>query len=69
MVLVFLWGLLILPQPDPDWPIDDVDDQFLDLEPEVIDLDSNNKAINGRKNTIIVYDNSDKRFVALDDMN
>ena len=37
VIPVFPWGLLIVPQPDLDWPIDDMEDQFLDPELEVID--------------------------------
>ena len=49
VIPVFLWGPLIVPQPDLDWPIDDMEDQFLDPEPEVIDLDSDDEAIKGSK--------------------
>ena len=59
MIPVFLWGPLIVPQPDPDWPIDIMDDQFLDPEPEVIDLDSDKEAIRGLKDIIIISDDSD----------
>ena len=48
-----------MPQPDPDWPIDDVDDQILDPEPEIIDLDSEDETIQGLKDMIIVSDDSD----------
>ena len=48
-----------MPQPDPNWPISYIDDQFLDPQPEVIDRDMNNEAIRGLKDRIIVSDNSD----------
>ena len=48
-----------MPQPDSDWPISDMDDQLLDSEPEVINLDSDNEAIRGLKDMIIVSDDSD----------
>ena len=48
-----------MPQPDPDWPIDDIEDQFLDPEPEVIDLDSDDEAILRIKDMIIVSNDSD----------
>ena len=59
VIPVCLWGLLIMPQLDAYWPIGDMDDQFLDSEPEVINLDSNDKAIKGLKDIIIVSDDSD----------
>ena len=58
VILVFLWAPLIISQPGPHWLIGDIDDQFLDLEPEVIDLDSDDKAIGGLKDMIIVSDDS-----------
>ena len=48
-----------MPQPDPDWPIGDMDDQFVDLEHKVIDLDSDDEAIRGLKDMIIISDDSD----------
>ena len=59
VILVFLWGPLIVPQPDPDWPIDDVDDQIPDPEPKIIDLDSEDETIQGLKDMIIVSSDSD----------
>ena len=59
MIPVFPWGLLIVPQPDPDWPIRDMDDRFLDPELEVIDLDSDDEAIRGLKDMIIISDGFD----------
>ena len=59
VILVFLWGPLIVPQPDPDWSIDDMEDHFLDLKPEFIDLDSDDEAIKWLKDMIIVSDDSD----------
>ena len=50
---------MIIPQPDPDWPIDDVDDQIPDPEPEIIDLDSEDETIQGLKDMIIVSSDSD----------
>ena len=55
-------GLVIEPQPDSDWPIDDMDVKFPALEPEVIDLVSDDEAINGIyriKNIMIVSDYAD----------
>ena len=48
-----------MPQPNPDRPIGDMDEQFLVPEPEVIDLDSDDKAIRVLKDMIIVSDDSD----------
>ena len=48
-----------MPQPDPDWPIGDIDDQILDHEPEIIDLDSDDETIKGLKDMIIISDDSD----------
>ena len=45
-----------MPQSDPDWPIGDMNYQFLDPEPEIIDLDSDDEAIRGLKDMIIVFD-------------
>ena len=59
VILVFSWGPLIEPQPDLDWPMNDMEDKFLYLKPEVIDLDSDDKAIKGLKDMIIVFDDSD----------
>ena len=59
VIPVFPWGPMIVPQPDPDWPIGDVDDQILDPEPEIIDLDSDDETIQGFKDMIIVSDDSD----------
>ena len=59
VIHVFPWGPMIVPQPDPDWPIGDVDDQILDPEPEIIDLDSDDETIQGLKDMIIVSDDSD----------
>ena len=59
VILVFPWGPMIMPQPDPDWPIGDVDDQILDPEPKIIDLDSDDETIQGLKDMIIVSDDSD----------
>ena len=59
MIPVFPWGQMIIPQPDPDWPIGDVDDQILDPEPEIIDLDSDDETIRGLKDMIIISDDSD----------
>ena len=59
MVLVFPWGLELKFQPNPNWPIGDMKDQFLDPEPEVIDLDSDDEAIRGLKDMIIVSDDFD----------
>ena len=50
---------MMMPQPDPDWPIGDVDEQILDPEPEIIDLDSDDETIQGLKDMIIVSDDSD----------
>ena len=50
---------MIMPQPDPDWLIGDMDDQILDPEPEIIDLDSDDETIKGLKDMIIVSDDSD----------
>ena len=47
-----------MPQPDPGWPFGDIDDQFLDPEPEVIDLDSNDEAIKGLKDMIVISNDS-----------
>ena len=44
---------------DGNWPIDDMDVQFPTPEPEVIDLASDDEAINGIQNMIIVSDDSD----------
>ena len=49
---------MIMPQPDPDWSIGDMDDQILDREPEIIDLDSDDETIRGLKDMIIVSDDS-----------
>ena len=52
---------MIKPQLDSDWPIDDIDIQFPTLEPEVIDIVSNDKATNriyGIEHIIIVFDDS-----------
>ena len=51
MIYIFLWGPKLKFQPDLDWPIDP--------EPEVIDLDLDDEAINGLKNMIIISDDSD----------
>ena len=51
MTLVFQWGPELKFQPDLDWPID--------LEPEVIDLDSDDNAIRGFRNMIIIFDDFD----------
>ena len=59
MIPVFSWGPMMMPQPDLDWPIGDVDDQILDPEPEIIDLDSDDETIKGLKDKIIVSDDSD----------
>ena len=59
---------VIVPQRDPDQPIDDIEDQFIDLELEVIDLDSDDEAIKGLKDMIIVFDDSEQRCVMLDNM-
>ena len=56
---MFQWGPLIVPQLDPDWLTDDMEYQFLDLEREVIDLDSDDEAINGPKDLVIVSVDSD----------
>ena len=37
VILVFSWGPLIMRQPNPNWPIGDMDNQILDPEHEVID--------------------------------
>ena len=58
VIPVFPWGSLIVPQPDPDWSIGDMDDQFLDSVLEVIDLNSDDKAIRGLKDMIIISDDS-----------
>ena len=50
---------MIVPQPDPDWPIDVMDDQILDPEPEVIDLDPDDEVINGFEKMITVSNDSD----------
>ena len=59
MIPVFPWGPLIVPQPDLDWPIDVIEDQFLDQKLEVIDIDSDDEAIKGLKDMINVSDDSD----------
>ena len=59
MILVFPYGPLIAPQPDTEWLIDNMEDQFLDLEPKFIDLDLDDEAIKGLKDMIIVSDDSD----------
>ena len=59
VILVFPWGQMIMPQPDPDWPIGNMDDQILDPEPEIIDLDSDDETIQGLKDMIIVSDDFD----------
>ena len=66
VIPMFPWRPLIVPQPDPDQPIGDMDDQFLDPEPEVIDLDLNDEAIMGLKDMIIISDDSDQRYVSLE---
>ena len=48
-----------MPQLDPEWPIGDMDYQFLDPEPEVIDLDTDDETIKGLKDMIIESDNFD----------
>ena len=45
MIPVFPWRPMIMPQPDLDWPIGDMDDQILYSEPEIIDLDSDDETI------------------------
>ena len=45
-----------------------MEDQFLDPECEVINLDSDDEAIKGLKDMIIVFDDSNLRCVALDVM-
>ena len=59
VIPVFSWGPMMMPQPDPDWPIGDMDDQILDLEPEIIYLDLDDETIRGLKDMIIVSDDSD----------
>ena len=68
VICVFPQGPVIAPQPDTDWPVDDMKDQFLDPEPEVINLDSDDEAINELKYIMIVSDDSDQHCVALDVM-
>ena len=68
MIPVFPWGPMMMPQPDLDWPICDVDDQILDPEPEVLDLDSDDETIRGLKDMIIVSDDSNQRYVSLENM-
>ena len=48
-----------MPQPDSDWTIGNIDDQFLDPEPEVIDLDLDDEAIRWLKDMTILYDDFD----------
>ena len=59
VIPVFSWGPMIMPQPDLDWPIGDMDDQILDPEPKIIDLDSDDETIKGLKDMIIVFDDFD----------
>ena len=68
VIPMFPWGPLIVPQLDPDWPIGDIEDQFLDLVPEAIDLDSDDEAIRGLKDMIIISDDSDQHYVSLENM-
>ena len=59
MIPIFSWGLMIEYKPNLNWPMDDLEDKFLDPEPKIIDLDSEDEVIKGFKNMIIVSDDSD----------
>ena len=68
MIPIFSYGSKLKFQLDPDQPIGDIEDQFLDPEPKVIDLDLGDKAIRGLRDMIIVSDDFYQRCVSLKNM-